>query len=309
MLRRLFAMIVLVGIVGAAWYVWTGRGEAPGTPAVLATGLDGRLSRFGSGIQDAKVTASVRTALSLNRNLEAYDIDVTTSEGVVTLTGQVAGEALERTALEIAGAVPDVARVDDQLRVDPSAAALPGDGRTVGEVLDDRGLEAKIRLAFSLNRNLQGTTVDVRAFRRAVTLGGDVARPEQRQLAVSIAQQAPNVSGVTDEIRVGGQPAPTAPAAAGVDTNAAQAPGAPAGAAQPTPAGATSAASGDAAESAKRAIAANPNLAGYGLQARVDGHRLVLSGRVRTGAEKDLAGFLAREASGLPTDNALEIRP
>jgi hyperosmotically inducible periplasmic protein len=310
-LRRLFALIVLVGLVGAAWYVWSGRSVRPATGEALAKGLDGatgRLGQVGTQIQDTKVTASVKTALGLNRNLEAHDIDVSTRSGIVTLAGRVGREDQKRAALEIAAAVPDVQQVVDQLRVDASSAAAPTDGRTVGEALDDRALEAKINLAYSLNRNLQGSNLDVRAFRRAVTLGGDVSTSDQRQLAVSIAQQAPNVSGVSDQIRVGGLSAPEVPTAPAAD-NAATAPGAPAGAAQPTPAGATGAASGDAAAAAERAIAGNPNLAGYGLDARLENNRLVLSGRVRTGAEKDLAGVLAREAAGLPTDNAVEVRP
>jgi osmotically-inducible protein OsmY len=64
-----------------------------------------------------------------------------------------------------------------------------------------------------------------------------------------------------------------------------------------------------AAAAVKKAIAANPNLGSYGIEPSVRDGRLVLTGRVRTGAEKDLAGFLAREASSLPLDNALEVRP
>lgn len=296
MLRRLLALIVLVGVVGAAWYVWSGRG---GTTPAFATGLGSatdRLGRVGTGIQDAKLTASVRTALTLNRNLEPYDIDVRSDRGVVTLSGSLARPEHEQAALDIAAAVPDVRQVVDQLRVDPGTTAAPGDGRTVGEALDDRALEAKIRLAFTLNRHLEGSAVDVRAFRRGVTLAGDVATAEQRQKAISIAQQTPNVLGVSDQIRVGGQ----APAA----------PGDAAGAAPtPAPEVASATAPEGAAAAAEKAIAANPNVAPYALKAAVAGGRLVLSGRVRTGAEKDLAGALAREASGLPLDNAVDVRP
>jgi hypothetical protein len=34
-----------------------------------------------------------------------------------------------------------------------------------------------------------------------------------------------------------------------------------------------------------------------------------LTGRVTTGAEKDLAGVLARQAGGLPLDNTVDVRP
>ena len=37
--------------------------------------------------------------------------------------------------------------------------------------------------------------------------------------------------------------------------------------------------------------------------------RLVLTGRVRTAAEKELAGLTARDAARSTVDNAIEIRP
>ncbi|PYQ15667.1 MAG: hypothetical protein DMF80_08185 [Acidobacteria bacterium] len=41
---------------------------------------------------------------------------------------------------------------------------------------------------------------------------------------------------------------------------------------------------------------------------RDEGGRVVLCGQVKTAAEKDLAGALARDAAGGPVDNALEVR-
>lgn len=314
MLRRLFALVVLVALVGAAWYVWRGRPEV-GEAEALATDTFGeatqRLGRVGVGIQDARITAAVRTALGLNRLLEPYTIDVETDDGVVTLTGQVGDQQAHDAAVRVASAVPDVRQVVDRLRVDASVGAPPGDGRTVGEALDDRALEARLHLAYSLDRNLQATDIDIQAFRRAVTLEGVVARPEQKQLAVTIARQLPNVLGVTDQLRLAGQPSrtdgPAAPASGGTAPPPASAPGAPATAA--TPAGETDAGQNDPASAARGALAANPHLAPYELTARVSDGRIVLTGRVRTGAEKDLAGVLAREAARLPIDNAVEVRP
>ena len=68
------------------------------------------------------------------------------------------------------------------------------------------------------------------------------------------------------------------------------------------------AAAGDRAKAAKSALAANPSLAAYDIQVREERGRLVLSGRVKTAAEKDLAGLVARNATGAPIDNALKIR-
>jgi hypothetical protein len=37
--------------------------------------------------------------------------------------------------------------------------------------------------------------------------------------------------------------------------------------------------------------------------------RLLLAGRVRTAAEKDLAGLMARDAAGTPVENTVTIQP
>jgi osmotically-inducible protein OsmY len=60
---------------------------------------------------------------------------------------------------------------------------------------------------------------------------------------------------------------------------------------------------------AQRALLANPNLRAFDLRVQVEAERLVLRGEVRTSAEKDLAGLLARQAAGGPVENGVEIRP
>jgi osmotically-inducible protein OsmY len=84
-------------------------------------------------------------------------------------------------------------------------------------------------MAFSLNRELRGTDLEVRSFRRQVTLAGEVDSPAQRQLAVEVARRTSDVAGVADEIVVRGPAAPAAPAATPAATPAA--PGARSGAA------------------------------------------------------------------------------
>src|SRR6185503_16073792 len=127
----------------------------------------------------------------------------------------------------------------------------------------DKAVEAKVSLAFSLNRELKGTDLKVQSYQRHLTLGGQVDSESQRQLALEIARQAPSVLDVTDQIavRTGGAPAnPAAPPA------------------------------GERTRRVEQALSANTSLAAYGIKVREEGGRIVLSGRVRTTAEKDLAG-------------------
>jgi osmotically-inducible protein OsmY len=211
-LRQLLGLIVLVVLAGAAYYYWRHRpGEVQGAREAIGS--------VGDKLQATKTAASVKAALELDRELGAYPIDVDAgdAEGTVVLRGEVPSEDLRAAAEQRAAAVPDVRQVVNELRANPALAA-PGDsGRTLGESFDDRALEAKVRMAFSLNRELKGTDIDVRSYRRQVTLAGQVDSPAQRQLAVEIARRTADVAGVTDEIEVRGEAPPSpggSPAAA-----------------------------------------------------------------------------------------------
>jgi osmotically-inducible protein OsmY len=281
-MRRLLLLIVVVGLLVLAFmYLRPGGGpQVADVPGALGEVKD-KLGEVGEKLKGTKVQGSVKAALELHRDLQPYDFDVDAdSNGVVTLKGEVPREDLKTLASQVAEAVPDVARVDNQVRVNAQAAApAPGGERTVGENLDDKALVAKVNLAFSLNRDLKGTDIKVEAFKRAVTLSGQVATPSQKQLALGIAQQTTGVAGVTDRMSVSGAPA-ASPAAAD--------PGARAGAAQ-------------------AALRGHGSLAPYALSVVVEGDRLVVRGQVKTAAEKDLAGLLARDAAGAPVDNHIQI--
>ena len=279
-MRRLFTLLVLLVLVGAGLYYWKYR--PTGTSPQQAFGS------VGEKLRGAKTTAEIKAALELNRNLKPYPIHVdATGDGVVALQGEVPREDFKAEAGRVVAAVPGVREVRNEIRIDPALSPPAEGGRTLGENFDDKALEAKVKLAFSLNKGLDGTHLSVRAYRRDVTLGGTVETPEQHQLALKVAGETSDVMKVNDEIRLRGQSA------------------GPVAAASPaTPA----AAPGDQAKAAKRALAATPSLARYDIQVREEGGHLVLSGRVKTAAEKDLAGLVARDATGAPIDNTLEVR-
>lgn len=278
-MRRLLALLVLLVLAGAVVYYWKYR-PAGATPQQA-------LGAVGEKLRGAKTSAEIKAALELNRNLKPYPIDVDVSgDGVVALKGEVPREDFRAEAHRVAAAVPGVRDVRNEIRINPALPPPADGGRTLGENLDDKALEAKVKLAFSLNKGLDGTHLSVRAYRREVTVGGTVDTPEQQQLALKLAADTTDVIKVNDEVRLRGQAA------------AASSPAAPAPAAAP----------GDRAQAAKRALTANPSLAPYDIQVREEGGRLVLSGRVRTAAEKDLAGLVARDATGAQVDNSLEVK-
>ena len=285
MIRRFLALIVVLGLVVAAVYYWKYR---PGTPPLDASDFDdvGRTVREGVGevgqtLRDTKITAAVKAALELNRTVEPHDVDVSTEGGVVTLRGTVPDAAVVSEAEKVAAAVPEVGQVVNHIRVGAgSERPPPGADRTLGENIDDQKLEMQVRLAFSLNRELKGSDVGVKAFRRQVALNGRVVDEAQRRAAIETAAQVPDVAGVMDQLQVGGAPAavPATPAAGG-------------------------------AAAAEQALAAHPSLGGYGLEVREEGGRLVVDGTVRTPVEKELAGHVAERAAKSEVENAIRIQP
>jgi len=265
-LSRLFALVVLLALIGGGLYYWKLEGRGLATPEALG--------EVAPGLRDSATTGAVKGAFRLNRHLKPYSIHVETEEGVVTLRGAVAREELRDLAGRVAAAVPGVTQVVNHLRVVPEAAPTPGgNDRSLGESLDDEALEVQVRLALSLNSELAGTDIEVSAFRREVTLAGRVATETQRLVAVRVARDTPGVSSVSDRLEL-----------AGAERTGGRA-------------------------AVERALADNPNLAGYAIEVKEGAGGLVLVGRVRTGAEKDLAGLLARNATRKPVENRLEIVP
>ncbi len=278
-MRRLLALLVLLALAGVAIYYWKYR-PAGATPQQA-------LGAVGEKLRAAKTSGEIKAALELNRNLKPYPIDVdVTGDGVVALKGELPREDFRAEAQRVAAAVSGVRDVRNEIRINPALPPPAEGGRTLGENFDDKALEAKVKLAFSLNKGLDGTHLSVRAYRREVTVGGTVETPEQHQLALKLAGETTDVIKVDDEVQLRGEAA----------ASSASSPAAPA------------AARGDRVQAAKRALTANPSLAPYDIQVREEAGRLVLSGRVRTAAEKDLAGLVARDATGAQVDNTLEVK-
>jgi hyperosmotically inducible protein len=73
--------------------------------------------RVGKEISDTLVTTKVQAMFYLDREVKAMDIDVTTREGVVTLTGTVDSEAVRKKAVADARSTDGVKQVVDKLTV------------------------------------------------------------------------------------------------------------------------------------------------------------------------------------------------
>ena len=101
------------------------------------------------GQTDAGITTAVKSKLAADDTVKAYQVDVDTSNKVVTLSGDVETAAQKEHAVLIARNTDGVTDVIDQLRVNPTAATsgridVDRDGADV-DVDVDNNVEADIR--------------------------------------------------------------------------------------------------------------------------------------------------------------------
>jgi hypothetical protein len=91
---------------------------------------------------DAGITTSVKARLAADEFVQAYQVDVDTSNRVVTLRGDVQTEAQKEHVVLIALETDGVRDVIDQLRVSPTAATSGIDADVEVDVDD---LESDLR--------------------------------------------------------------------------------------------------------------------------------------------------------------------
>jgi len=129
MFRFLFRLIVLL-IVAAAIYAYT-TGWRPGAVATAERPVDGAsikevgaelgakaseaASAAQTAIADGSITAKIKAKLALDDTVKSRNINVDYSNGVVTLSGQVATAAERKRALDLARETNGVRSVDDKL--------------------------------------------------------------------------------------------------------------------------------------------------------------------------------------------------
>ena len=83
---------------------------------------------------DPGITTAVKTKLAADATVKAYQIDVDTTNGVVTLTGTVEAPAAKEQAVVIARGTDGVKDVVDRITVNQAAATTP---EHVGEHVSD----------------------------------------------------------------------------------------------------------------------------------------------------------------------------
>jgi hyperosmotically inducible protein len=163
--------------------------------ATLAAGLVLVLS---CGTTDMGITANVKAKLAGDEIVKASQIDVKTTDGIVTLTGDVDSEKVKERAIELAKATTGVASVIDMIaaRTASGNGNAPEPERTIGEKVTDTGITMSVKGRLLDDPLVKGLGIDVDTRDGVVFLTGSVGSDAERQKAVQLAKDTKGVRDV-----------------------------------------------------------------------------------------------------------------
>jgi len=151
--------------------------------------------------EDAATTTKVKTALMLSKYVSAFDIDVNTKQGAVSLKGQVPSEEIKAMAGAIAQDTSGVKELHNDLVIDPAARPNPETSR-LSERVADLEIKTIVEDAIRKSPELKDRSIELVVRERKVSLNGVVDTESQKSLAQQIAWGVQGVAGVTNSINV-----------------------------------------------------------------------------------------------------------
>jgi hyperosmotically inducible periplasmic protein len=183
----LLVIVIIVGIV--TWIVLTR------TP--LPQAAKGILQQA----SDITTTGKVKSNFSLSKRLSAYDINVDTHNGIVTLSGRVPSEIDKDLAVGVAKDTTGVIEVTNQLTVEPGIRLSEESLRESARIADLE-IQADLRERLSSSPELGKENIQIAVEKRSVTLSGEVTSPKQKVGAEQVARSLSNISEVINLLSV-----------------------------------------------------------------------------------------------------------
>ena len=171
------------------------RLRSVGSLVVLVAGLS---LVMGCAKTDIGVAGKVKAKFAADDVVKASQIEVTASNGVITLTGNVDSEDAKNRALALARATTGVTSVVDMISARKASGSgdAPHADRTVGEVLDDSGITMSVKGRLLDDPQVKGLQIDVDTRDGVVFLTGNVGSDSERQKAIQLAKDTKGVKSV-----------------------------------------------------------------------------------------------------------------
>jgi hyperosmotically inducible protein len=149
----------------------------------------------GTSVDDSVITTKVKTALLANENIKSLDITVTTSKGIVMLSGFVNNKEQIDLSTSLAKAIQGVVSVDNQLTLKTGI-------NTVGAKIDDDVITTKVRSALINDAAIKSFDISVVTRNGEVQLSGFVDNAQQVQHSIEVAQAIEGVKSVSNHMTI-----------------------------------------------------------------------------------------------------------
>jgi osmotically-inducible protein OsmY len=145
---------------------------------------------------DDRIETSFKKTHVYKTYLKDEKINISSKDGVVTLSGTVWNDTHKPMAQDVAAALPGVKTVDNQIEVKGGPAEK-----------SDTWISMKVKSALLYHRNVSGTKTEVYVKDGIVTLKGEAANQAQKALTAEYAKDIVGVKDVLNEMTVAKIPA------------------------------------------------------------------------------------------------------
>ena len=164
--------------------------------------------RWAQGIEDATITAAIKSRLLWNGHTDGLSIDVDTQNGRVRLTGEADSEAAAELAEQLAKDTRNVVAVSNELKVVPNTSStgeeMKRSAQDVGDKVSDAWITSKIKWSYLLSDGVDALDVNVDTREGKVSISGSASSPEEKELMRRIAENVKGVRSVNvDQVTVG----------------------------------------------------------------------------------------------------------
>ena len=146
---------------------------------------------FGDQVDDATLTARVKSALMASRDVPTLAIDVDSLEGVVSLTGMVANNGVSINVERVVEGVSGVLEIKNYLQIGTPSFS---------QKIDDKVIGLKVKAEFVGASDVDALNIDVDVNNGVVTLSGVVESRAMRDEAIRLADSLVGVKRVVNNL-------------------------------------------------------------------------------------------------------------
>ncbi|MBU1435961.1 MAG: BON domain-containing protein [Gammaproteobacteria bacterium] len=161
---------------------------------------------YGERMDDANITAAVKSKLLWSKSTDGSNMDVSTKMGIVSLTGPADSQADKEAAGRLALNTRGVASIKNELMVrgkplsaEERAKHEKAEYAAESHTFSDSWITTKVKSTYLYSSNVAGTDIDVSTNAGVVTLTGKVMSGAERLLAIELAQNIRGVKSVSSK--------------------------------------------------------------------------------------------------------------